>query len=170
MQAQGLLAGPKGVGVAAGESVLRDFGIQAQIEARRMGRAYELLYCLENSVRELIESTLIEALGASEWWERGVPESIRTSAEARAREDERTPWHGPRGDSLLVYVDFVQLADIIASNWEYFSDLLGDRTWVANYFREMNRTRRSLAHTGSLTQNDVDWMDMRVRQWLMVVG
>ena len=135
-----------------------------------MGTAYELLYCLENSVRELIESTLIEANGASGWWERGVDEGIRMSAEQRAREDERTPWHGPRGESRLVYVDFVQLGEIIVANWEHFRDLLGDRTWVTNYFREMNRTRRALAHTGSLTQHDLDWMDLRVRQWLMVVG
>ena len=172
MRTQGLLrdAIPAGFDSNGRESVLRDFGLQAQVEAKRMGTAYELLYCLENSVRELIESTLIETLGASDWWGQGVPEEIRTSAEHRARDDERAPWHGPRGESHLVYVDFVQLGAIIEANWEHFRDLLGDRTWVTNYFREMNRTRRALAHTGSLTQHDVDWMDMRVRQWLMVVG
>lgn len=151
-------------------TVLDDFGIEARVEAKRMGSVYELLYCLENSVRELIESTLLETLGPDDWWESGVPEAIRRSAEARARDDKRAPWHGPRGDSMLSYVDFLQYSEIIAARWESFGDLLGDPAWVASYFKEMNRTRRALAHTGSLTQHDVDWMEMRVRQWLMVVG
>lgn len=151
-------------------SILDDFAVEVRTEAKRMGAVYELLYCLENSVRELIETTLIEARGAESWWTTGVPEKIRKSAESRSKDDERAPWHGPRGESLLVYTDFLQLAEIISENWLHFSDLLGDEVWVKNYFREMNRSRRALAHTGSLTQHDVDWMEMRVRQWLMVVG
>jgi hypothetical protein len=42
-----------------------------------MGRVYELLHCFENSVRELIETTLGEALG-ERWWDDGVPEGIRS--------------------------------------------------------------------------------------------
>ena len=151
-------------------TALDDFGLDARIEARRMGEVYELLYCLENSVRELVQSSLVEALGADRWWEDGVSEKIRKSAENRAKDDERAPWHGPRGDSLLVYIDFLQLGEIIVERWEDFEDLLGDQAWVENYFKEMNRTRRALAHTGSLSQHDVNWMEMRVRQWLMVVG
>jgi hypothetical protein len=152
------------------KTALDDFGLDARIEARRMGDVYELLYCLENSVRQLIQATLLETLGPEAWWEEGIPERVRRSAESRARDDERAPWHSPRGDSLLVYIDFLQLWDVIDHRWDDFADLLGDRAWAENYFKEMNRSRRALAHTGSLTQHDVDWMEMRVRQWLMVVG
>lgn len=172
LEAEGLLREPTEAS-AQGKmerTTLDDFAVEVRIEAKRMGSVYELLYCLENSVRELIESTLIEAHGPEGWWSLGVPEKIRKSAESRAQDDERAPWHGPRGESLLVYTDFLQLGEIIRENWIHFGDLLGDEMWVANYFREMNRTRRALAHTGSLTQNDVNWMEMRVRQWLMVVG
>jgi hypothetical protein len=170
---QGVLMPPRSAspsGSANRRSALDDFGLDARIEARRMGEVYELLYCLENSVRELIRTSLLESLGAERWWEDGVPEKIRRSAESRARDDERAPWHSPRGDSLLVYIDFLQLGEIILHRWADFEDLLGDHAWVENYFKEMNRTRRALAHTGSLTQHDVDWMEMRVRQWLMDVG
>jgi hypothetical protein len=47
---------------------------------------------------------------------------------------------------------------------------LGDKDWGENYFKEMNRTRRALAHTGQLSQHDVEWLEMRVSQWLRVVG
>jgi len=135
-----------------------------------MGEVYELLYCLENSIRELIETTLRDALGPEDWWQDGVPDAIRKSAEKREKDDASAPWHGPRGESLLNYVDFPQYGDIILKRWESFEDLLGDPGWVENYFREVNRSRRALAHTGSLTQHDVDWMELRVKQWLRVVG
>ena len=170
---EGLLLAAPGAAERRGRaqrSALDDFGPDARVEARRMGEVYELLYCLENSVRELIRTSLLERLGPEQWWDEGVPEKIRKSAESRARDDERAPWHSPRGDSLLVYIDFLQLGEIIRHRWEDFEDLLGDQAWVENYFKEMNRTRRALAHTGSLTQHDVDYMEMRVRQWLMVVG
>ncbi len=169
----GTLPAPRAaIHASSGEqrSVLDDFGLEARVEARRMGDVYELLYCLENSVRELIETTLAENLGPGAWWEKAVPEKIRKSAEGRSKDDKSAPWHGPRGDSLLVYIDFLQLGEIITERWDDFRDLLGDRSWVDNYFKEMNRTRRALAHTGSLTQHDVNWMEMRVKQWLMVVG
>ena len=135
-----------------------------------MGRFYELLHCLENSVRELVERTLSEKLGPEKWWGEGVPESIRKSAEKRRQDDLKAPWHGPRGESVIVYVDFPQYADIIVDNWEHFEDLIGDQDWLVNYFSEMNRTRRALAHTGTLTETDVERMEFRVREWVRVVG
>lgn len=146
------------------------FSPNARLQARRMGEIYELLYCLENSVRELVESTLSEALGADKWWNGGVDPSIRRAAERRKQDDLKARWHGPRGASLLNYVDFPQYADIIAARWDAFEPLLGDLDWVTYYFGEMNRTRRALAHTGSLTELDVDRLRLRVREWLQVVG
>jgi hypothetical protein len=168
----GRLVVPRSIRAApAGERpVLEDFSLDARIEAKRMGAVYELLYCLENSVRELVEATLREALGPEKWWTEGVPEKIRKLADNRAKDDKSAPWHGPRGESLLSYVDFPHYAEIIVERWENFVDLLGDKAWVENYFSEMNRSRRALAHTGSLTEHDVNWMEMRVKQWLMVVG
>ena len=135
-----------------------------------MGSVYELLYCLENSIRELVESTLREAYGRDRWWEYGVELAIRKSAEKRQADDEKARWHGPRGDSLLSYVDFPQYADIIVNQWQFFEPLLGDQSWVNYYFAELNRTRRALAHTGRLTSADVERMEVRVRDWLRAVG
>jgi hypothetical protein len=154
---------------AARNSPLNDFSMDVRVRATRMGEVYELLFCLENSIRELIESTLREEFGA-EWWENGVPDKIRKSAESRKTDDLKSRWHGPRGDSLLNYVDFPLYAEVISDQWELFEDLLGDQDWVVHYFSEMNKSRRALAHTGSLTQADVERMELRVRDWLRVVG
>ncbi len=135
-----------------------------------MGRVYQLLYCLENSIRELVETTLIEAKGVEEWWTGGVPDSIRKSAEKRQAEDQKNRWHGPRGSSTLAYVDFPQYGTIIIENWEHFEALLGDKGWVLYYFQELNHTRRALAHTGKVTEADEERMEIRVRDWLRAVG
>lgn len=155
---------------SSAQGTLDYFGFDVRIKARQMGAVYELLYCLENSARELVQTTLTETLGPDDWWDKGVPEKIRRSAEYRKRDDERARWHGPRGGSLLNYVDFGDLGDIILYRWQDFEDLLGDKHWVENYFNEMNRTRRALAHTGELSEHDVRWMEFRVLQWLRVVG
>jgi hypothetical protein len=151
-------------------SAIEQFSATARSQAESMGRVYELLYCLENSVRELVEATLREAFGAEHWWDRGVDSAIKRVAEKRRVDDQKARWHGPRGDSLLAYVDFPQYGDIIASQWQHFEPLLGDQAWVNFYFAELNRTRRALAHTGTLTDADVERMEVRVRDWLRVVG
>lgn len=152
------------------QSTIESFSREAREQAAAMGRVYELLYCLENSIRELVETTLRDAHGPQDWWTKGVDAAIRKAADKRAVDDARARWHGPRGDSLLAYVDFPQYGDIILKEWALFEPLLGDQAWVTSYFAELNRTRRALAHTGRLTEADVERMDVRVRDWLRVVG
>ena len=135
-----------------------------------MGRVYELLYCFENSVRELVETTLKESLGPEYWWQNGVDDDVRKGAEKRRTDDEKARWHGPRGASLLNFVDFPQLATVILDRWEDFEDLLGDKEWVEGYFDQMNRSRRAIGHTGELTEHAVERMELLVREWLLVVG
>lgn len=156
--------------VSPAQQTIDSFSREAREQATAMGRVYELLYCLENSIRELVESTLKEAYGPQDWWTKGVDEPIRKAADKRAIDDAKARWHGPRGDSLLAYVDFPQYGDIILKQWALFEPLLGDQAWVTSYFAELNRTRRALAHTGRLNEADVERMDVRVRDWLRVVG
>jgi hypothetical protein len=135
-----------------------------------MAPVYELLFCFENSVRELVESRLKEVLGLDAWWNEGIPEVIRRAAEKREREEKRVRWHGPRGDSKLNYVDFAQLAQVILDRWEDFEDLLGTPDFIRNRFEELNLSRRVLAHTGVLSPQDITRMSMYLQDWLAQVG
>jgi hypothetical protein len=168
---EGVLREPPGhVGEAIAGSALEFFSADERAAARRMGRVYELLYCFENSVRELIETTLRDELGADRWWEDGVEATIRGKAERRQKDDERARWHGPRGGSLLNFVDFPELASIIIGRWGKFEDLLGDKDWVERYFDQMNRSRRAVGHSGSMNEHAVARMELFVEEWLLVVG
>lgn len=169
MAEEGVLVEPLVSGTPTGSGVLEEFSVEARVKAKRMGRIYELLYCLENSMRELIERTLKESPDLGEWTD-GIEAGILANAKTREEQDEAARWHGPRGESILNYLDFPDLGAIILHRWDDFADLLGDRRWVEGYFREMNPTRRALAHTGDLTEFDVRRMEMRVQEWLRVVG
>ena len=50
-------------------------------EADRMSRSYQIFYCLENSIREMIVQRLEEQYG-TDWWNAAVPEAVRRNAEA----------------------------------------------------------------------------------------
>lgn len=149
---------------------LDDFSFAIRVQAQRMARVYELLFCFENSVRELIEDRLKEKFSVEDWWEKGLPDDICKEAQRLKERERKTPWHGPRGGTLLAFVDFPVLARIITERWEHFEDLLGRAEWVTNLFDEMNQSRRAVAHTGVLSQHDIERMELRVRDWLRVVG
>lgn len=167
---RGQLLGPTAPAAVEEDSILSRFSFAVRSEAKRMARVYELLFCFENSVRELIEDRLKEAYGVESWWTEGVPEEIREKAERLRDKEQQTPWHGPRGGTLLAFVDFPVLARIITERWEHFEDLLGKPGWVENVFDEMNQSRRAIAHTGVLSQHDAERMELRVRDWLRAVG
>ena len=46
-------------------------------EAASMMGHYEIFYCLERSIRDLISEKLLAEKGAT-WWDEAVPESVRT--------------------------------------------------------------------------------------------
>src|SRR5690348_6377952 len=48
-------------------------------EAASMARHYEIFYCLETSIRQLISERLKET--GSDWWQQKVPENVRKNAQ-----------------------------------------------------------------------------------------
>jgi Swt1-like HEPN len=170
MVEEGILVSGTTPVVASDGSTLSQFSFAIRVEAQRMTRVYELLFCFENSVRELIEDRLREAYDVETWWTSGVPDDIRRMAERLKDKEKQTPWHGPRGGTLLAFVDFPILARIITERWQHFEDLLGKPSWVESTFDEMNQSRRAIAHTGVLNPHDAERMELRVRDWLRVVG
>ena len=85
---EGVIREPPGFIAGTSGTALEFFSIEEQQAAKRMGRMYELLHCFENSVRELIETTLKDVL-AERWWAEGVDEGIRKKADSRRKDDEK---------------------------------------------------------------------------------
>ena len=138
-------------------------------KARQMAIVYTAIAAFENAVRKLVETVLVETFG-EHWWEKGVSERIRRTAETRRAEEEKVKWHGQRGMSLLSYTEMGHLGDIIRNNWKLFEAYMPSIEWAESIFAVLERSRNVIMHSGSLEAEDVERVGMNVRDWLRQVG
>ena len=54
------------------------------------------------------------------WWTECVSDKIRKSADSRKAEEDKIKWHTHRGTSMINYVDFADLANIMGQNYDLF--------------------------------------------------
>ena len=90
------------------------FSERLRAEASRMSTNYEIFYCLENSIREIIVQRLEEERGI-DWWNLAVPESVRKNAEGN-RKKELASGVTPRSTGLIDFTNFGELGEIIKAN------------------------------------------------------
>jgi hypothetical protein len=139
------------------------------LHARRMATVYTAIAAFENSVRAFIAKKLLEELGEN-WWETGVSEKIRAKAESRREEENKIRWHAQRGDSLITYTEFGDLASIINQNWSLFEDHLQSLDWVRQIINTLERSRNVIMHSGELGNEDIERIGSSLRDWIKQVG
>ncbi|HVS28104.1 MAG TPA: Swt1 family HEPN domain-containing protein [Solirubrobacteraceae bacterium] len=135
-------------------------------DAKRMSeRVYPTLYVFENSVRDLIERVLAAAYG-KDWWETAVPGAVHQTAEKHKKDEQKDPWHSPRGRRPIDYVLLTDLWAIIKHRWADFKLLFPDQAWVQSLItNDMNVSRRVLAHMNALPADDVSNIEAAFRKW-----
>jgi hypothetical protein len=138
------------------------------VAARRMASVYLRLYLFENQVRDLIAKVLSEARGPE--WVTTLPDPILREANRRRTEDGVAKFHQPRGDALLNYVSLTDLGKIIDQNWAEFEDVLYTRAWVSAKFEDLRLTRNAVAHMGDVSDEDLQRLDIILRDWNRQVG
>jgi hypothetical protein len=78
------IGGTRGALEAQADSLVADYLKQVDFEivsnAERMSEFHKLFYALENDMRELIESAMIEAKG-HDWWNVAVPQVVRENVQ-----------------------------------------------------------------------------------------
>jgi hypothetical protein len=148
---------------------IASFSLAVRSPALRMARLYAVLYCFENSVRELITAKLLENHGAN-WWDACVPPKVRQFAEGRKSGAEKNSWLEGAPASLLQYVEFGHLADIIVANWDSFSDLIPSQHWLKQRFDELEKVRNFVAHNRLLLENEFERIEMYISDWSKQVG
>jgi hypothetical protein len=138
-------------------------------DAKTMAAVYVAVAAFENSVRQLVTSVLLEAVGEN-WWEDSVSAPIRKSCKTRQEEEERHRFHTQRGDSPITYTDLKNLANIIRSNWEHFTDFLPSAEWATAIFDAVERSRNVIMHSGRLDPEDIARVGTNLRDWVKQVG
>ena len=138
-------------------------------DATKMVSVFMAFYCLENAVRDLITERLLARVG-TDWWNSAVPQKIKAAVEKLKDKETDARYHTPRSAALIGYTMFGNLAQIIVSNWDNFSDLFPDQAWIASRFNDLEMSRNIIMHTGMLPQIEIDRIESITRDWLRQVG
>jgi hypothetical protein len=151
------------------EEQMAPFPLDLRNEALQMARLYSLLYCFENSVRQLVKERLQEKFKA-DWWAKGVPRKVQEFAENRQQTAMKDSWLEGDKTELLEFVEFGHLADIVITNWDDFSDLVPTQHWLKQRMEELEKARNFVAHHRLLLPSEFDRLEMYVADWNRSVG
>jgi hypothetical protein len=92
------------------------------------------------------------------------------SAVREAKVLSRVGGHSPRGDELINYTEFGDLASIVGQNWSHFEDHLQSQDWVRQIISTVERSRNVIMHSGELGLQDVERIGTAIRDWIRQVG
>lgn len=120
----------------------------------RMKQAYELLFCLENRLRMLVENKLKEEFGDKEWWLKGATHNARAKHTKR-QQDPRRKWHLLTDASPLNLVDFDDLHDIIVNkNAGIFAKYIEPLDRFSANMKSLEIPRNMVAHNDTLPADE----------------
>ena len=139
-------------------------------EAARMSEFYEVFYCLENSIRKLVKSILIDAEGA-DWWRSDRVDEVRIRKEVEKRhEKEVNSGNTPRSEEMIDYTTFGELSQLITDNWDVFDPVFSSKTAVSNITNHLNLLRGPIAHCNPTDELEQDRLNLAVRSWFKLMS
>ena len=145
------------------------FSASLRTEARKMAQHYEIFYCLEKTIRELIVD-IFEGTDDQDWWENMVPESVKQNVK-KNRKRERESGVTPRSSDDIDYTTFGELGEIIKSNWALFGGVVfTEIKAVEKVMANLNSLRNPIAHCAKLAEDEVLRLDLSLRDWFRIVA
>ena len=130
-----------------------------------MADFYVLYFCLENTIRQLISGRLFEKYGPN-WWNEKVPEGVRKNVKEK-HDKEKDSVLAMRDDPLS-YTDFGELIDVLLSNWSDFSDTIRSKKAMQQTLSQLNQIRSVIAHSGELSDDDIDRYKILIKDWFKI--
>jgi hypothetical protein len=128
-----------------------------------MAVQYEIFYCLENDIRVILADRLLEKAGAN-WWAECVPQAVQETAK-RNMDREAQQGVTPRSEEPIDYINFGELGEIIKANWPTFGDMFKNRLAVERILTQLNLLRGPIAHCKALAEDEVDRLELGLRDW-----
>lgn len=137
-------------------------------EAKKMAQHYELFYCLETAIRELISETLIAECGEAWWSADNVPKGVLESVE-RSMRKELDSGVTPRSTDHIDYSNFGELGEIIKINWDVFGSIFNSKKAVETIMSRLNTLRGPIAHCSPLAEDEVLRLRLTVKDWFRLM-
>jgi hypothetical protein len=145
------------------------FEAELRAEASRMAKHYEIFYCLEKSIRQLI-TDVFEATNDLDWWNNLVPEAVRQSAK-KSIQREKEAAVTPRSGEPIDYITFGELGEIIKANWSLFGGVaFDDLKAMEKVMAALNALRNPIAHCSPLADDEVLRLQLTLRDWFRITS
>ena len=132
-----------------------------------MAAHYELFYCLERSIRDLVCEKLESAHGAA-WWGAVVPQAVRDTV-AKNIKNEQEGGITPRSTREIDYTNFGELGDIVRANWQGFSDTFNNEKAFNRIMFNLNLLRNPIAHCAPLAPDEVERLRLALKDWFRLM-
>lgn len=85
-------------------------------------------------------------------------------------ETNKIKWHTHRGTSMINYVDFADLANIMGQNYDLFEVHIVSLEWAKQIFTTLEKSRNVIMHSGELGERDIERIGINIRDWISQVG
>jgi hypothetical protein len=136
-------------------------------EAAVMSEHYEMFYCLEKSIRDLIREKLT-AEKTARWWDTSVPEPVRRNATANMQR-ELDSGVTIRSTEMIDYTTFGELGEIVRMNWSTFSDTFSSQKAFDRIVTSLNILRGPIAHCCPLAEDEVVRLGLALKDWFRLM-
>lgn len=147
----------------------QQFKASLRAEAKSMSEHYEVFYCLERTIRELIVD-VFEAAGDPDWWENLVPEAVKQNVKKSIKKEKEAAVTA-RSSDPIDYTTFGELSEIIKSNWSLFGGgVFTDIKAVEKVMANLNSLRNPIAHCSPLAEDEVLRLELSLRDWFRIIA
>lgn len=149
------------------EAYYPQFDHALRVQAAEMGEHYEMFFCLETSIRNLLAETLESSHGEA-WWDTCVPEATKVNVDSNIQR-ERESGVSPRSDRDIDYTTFGELGEIVRKNWEDFDTTFSNQKAFSKIMTNLNQLRGPIAHSSPLAEDEVVRLELAVRDWFRLM-
>lgn len=149
------------------QSYYPQFSEAVRREAAQMAAHYEIFYCLEKSIRDLVCERL-EAEHGPAWWSGVVPQAVRENVAANMRREVES---GVTMRSIreIDYTTFGELGELVRANWQTFSDTFNNEKAFTKIMGSLNLLRGPIAHCSPLADDEVARLKLTLKDWFRLM-
>ena len=134
-----------------------------------MSRYYELFFCLEVSIRDLVSQTLIDAEGSNWWQSKRVTEGIQNEVILRQKKEVDSGFE-VRSEFEIDYTTFGELSQLITNNWDIFQTIFKSKSAVSSILTRLNVLRGPIAHCSQMSDDEKTRLEITVRDWFRTLS
>lgn len=149
------------------EAYYPQFDHALRVQAAEMGEHYELFYCLEVSIRNLVADTL-EAAHGDTWWTTCAPVSVQTNV-SNNMQREVDSGVTLRSDREIDFTTFGELGEIVRNKWTDFDTIFSSQKAFSKIMTSLNQLRGPIAHCCPLAEDEVVRLRLTVRDWFRLM-